>query len=192
MLRRSFVVTSIGSLAAGCVQVPKRDPNAPPFEIPPDAPPPSTIRRLLVWLPSPMSTQAPASGGIGLYATNKVLFDNQAFMNQLRQKLQPYGVEIAVGTSSGLELDRRDEQKALVARLKPTHRLEVDVTRLTVTRSTSALGGGASFALMRWSLFDVESAKLVRSKAFGVNGETSVLNAHVDYAVEHLAAQGFL
>src|SRR5689334_6242799 len=106
MLRRSFVVTLAGSLAAACVQLPKRDPNAPPLEIPPDAPPPSKIRRLLVWLPAPSATQVAPSGGLGLYAGKTLLFDNEVFVSQLRQKLQPYGVEMAVGTSSGLELDR--------------------------------------------------------------------------------------
>jgi hypothetical protein len=183
MLRRSFVVTLAGSLIGGCAKV-----TPAPVEIPADAPPPSKIRRLLVWLPAPSATETARPG----LTTSKSLFDNEVFVSELRQKLQPFGVEIAVGTSSGSERDRRDEQNALVARFRPTHRLEVDVARVVVARDYSRMGGDVTGAFMKWSLFDTQAGRLVRSKPFGATGDPAVTRAHVDSAVEYLAAQGFL
>jgi len=182
MLRRAVLLTLGSALASACTPVPKPDPNAPPLGIPPDAPPPSKIRRLLVWLPPPAATDVYA--GV-THGAQSVLFNNAVFVEALKRALQPYGVEVAVGIGSGFELDRRDEQRALMDQFNPTHRLEVDVVNVMSSRY-------AHIAEMRWQLFDAKDKKPVRFKSFAATGNDAKLRADVDYAVKHLEAQGFL
>jgi hypothetical protein len=108
MLRRSMMLAAIGSLVGACAR------TVPAFtaKLPPNAPPPTKIERLLLWLPADDS------------AVNA-----QQLAEAFRTKLAPYGVSMSVGRARPLELERSDEQQPFMSSFKPTHRLEVDVRK---------------------------------------------------------------
>jgi len=128
MRRRTILLTlASGTLAACAANVkPLREQPVVAASKPASAPPPSKIQRLLLWLPPHSATEVRTSA----YGGTKLLFDNAVFGDELKKKFQSAGIEVVEGTSTPLELDRRDDQRALMTRFKLTQRFEVDVADL--------------------------------------------------------------
>jgi hypothetical protein len=117
MQRRTFLVTTVGALAtAGCLSEGK----LLQVTAPPNAPPPTRIERVLVWLPPQESL------------VNAKLGD--AFVSAFA----PYDVPVRVGRATALELNRGEDQARLISELKATHRLEVEVASFRQVSGTPA------------------------------------------------------
>jgi hypothetical protein len=106
MQRRTLLAATVGALvSAGCV------PEGKVLQVtaPPSTPPAGKIERVLVWLPPQEGIARPKLG--------------DAFVSAFA----PYGVSVRVGRAIPLELNRGDDQAAMMNELKATHRLEVEV-----------------------------------------------------------------
>ena len=181
MLRRTMVLgLGCGALAA-CANVPPPPSGDKPLAQPANAPPPQKIQRLLVWIPPPSAGEIKMPSG----ARKAPMFSGERFAAELKKQLEPHGVEVGVGTGSGFELDRRDEQKALMARLKPTHRLEVDVGNTFASQY-------ATIGQMRWVLYDAGDTKPVRARSVAITPNRDDSVALADDAAKRLEAEGFL
>ncbi len=181
MLRRTMTLGLGCGVLAACVNVPPPPNGDKPLSQPANAPPPQKIQRLLVWIPPALAGEIKTPGG-----TRKApMFSGERFAAELKKQLEPRGVEIGVGTSSGFELDRRDEQKALAARLKPTHRLEVDVGSAFVSQY-------ATVGSMRWVLYNAADTQPVRSRSVAITPNRDDSVALADDAAKRLEAEGFL
>jgi hypothetical protein len=181
MFRRMMIVALGCGVVAACVTRPPPPNGETPLAKPVNAPPPEKIQRLLLWIPPPAATQIPS-----LDIHGKVSFFNSArFAEELKKRLEAHGVQVVVGTSSGYELDRRDEQKVLTARLKPTHRLEVDV-------SGSLSAKYATLGQLRWVLYNAGDTTAVRTRSVVVSPQRDDSIALADDAVKRLEAEGFL
>jgi hypothetical protein len=181
MLRRTMTLGLGCGVLAACVNVPPPPNGDKPLSQPANAPPPQKIQRLLVWIPPPQAAEIKTSSG----ARKAPIFSGERFAAELKQQLELHGVEVAVGTSSGFELDRRDEQKALAGRLKPTHRLEVDVGNTYASQY-------ATFGQMRWVLYNAGGTQPVRSRSVAITPNRDDSVALADDAAKRLEAEGFL
>ncbi|CAN5905514.1 hypothetical protein BH11PSE3_BH11PSE3_33480 [soil metagenome] len=110
MQRRTFLVMSAGALATtGCLS----DEERLQVTTSSNAPPPTRIERVLLWLP-PQTGLASAKFG-------------EAFVSAFA----PYGVTVRVDRAKALELNRGEEQAASMSEMEATHRLEVEVATLS-------------------------------------------------------------
>jgi len=146
-------------------------PSRPAFtyDVLPVAPPPTKIERLLLWLP-------PA---------NRFL-DDQRVAASFATALAPYGVALETGNTKVMELDRGDDQKSIIQRFNPTHRLEIDIAEMTVS---SGRFSGASVVLAGVLYRRDNKVPLVRFTYDLRSTEAPDLAAKV---VERLRATGYL
>lgn len=172
MLRRTLMTMIPIGLAGACTS----HPTDLLLRAGPDAPPVIKIERLLLWIPSDAAAQVKP----GLFT--KTLFSFTAFADALKARLSPRGVAVEVGTLDPLELDRREAQRAVVARFKPTHRLEIQVDR--------AVAGNVSYILLSGALYNAADAKPVRTFRWGTTGGGAAELAEL--LVAKLQAENFL
>jgi hypothetical protein len=147
-------------------------PSRPAFtyDVLPAAPPPTKIERLLLWLP-------PA---------NRVL-DDQRVAASFATALAPYGVALETGNTKVMELERGDDQKSVIQRVNPTHRLEIDIAEMTM--SSTGRFSGASVVLAGVLYRRDSKVPLVRFTYDLRSREAPDLAAKV---VERLRATGYL
>ncbi|MBN9090034.1 MAG: hypothetical protein J0J01_24245 [Reyranella sp.] len=162
-MQRRLLLASVGALlTAGC------QPEGKVLQVsaPANAPPPRKIERVLIWLP-PETGLASAKLGDAFVA---------AFVSQ--------GVPARVGRGTALELNRGDDQAALMNELKATHRVEVEVA------SYRQVGG--NFA--QWTLVVGVYAGTSRTPLMALRYQPS---GYSDYAlagmvVQKLVERGYL
>jgi hypothetical protein len=117
MQRRSLLAATVGALVtAGCLSEGK----LLQVTAPANAPPPTRIERVLVWLPP---QQGLVSAKLG-----------DAFVSAFA----PYGVPVRVGRATALELNRGEDQARLMNELGATHRLEVELASFRQVGGSSA------------------------------------------------------
>jgi hypothetical protein len=158
--------------APGAVILGSCGPSRPAFtfDVAPGAPPPTRIERLLFWLPP-----------------SNFILDDRSVAASFAAALAPYGVTLETGNTKVLELDRSDDQRAVIQRFNPTHRLEIDIVELTAA-SKGAFSGTS--AVLRGILYRRDSkVPLARFDYVWRSKDAPGLAAQV---VERLRATGYL
>lgn len=168
--RRPLGLLLAGALLAlaGCGK-----PREVSVTVPAGAPPPQKIGRLLVWLPE-----------------NQQFMDPAALSEAFRVGFAPYDVPVEVGFSKPLELDKREAQRQVIARFRPTHLID-----FSLTVSTAQYRGmyDASLALVG-ALVD-RNGRTLRILGIPVSGPVSrsLIGANVvDQLARKLQAEGYL
>ena len=165
--RRSLMFMATTSMIAAC-----REPKV--YTLGPRIGPPSAkIERLLLWLP----------------ADDRAL-DAKAVADQFRAKLSPFGVVMGVGRSTALELDRSDDQKALIASFRPTHRLEIDIMASGMSGGTSLLVSPIPWVALKAALYVGDSKTPLQTYEYDRVNRAGT--KFVDKMVETLQAAGYL
>lgn len=186
MIRRTFLAAILAGGMSACAPPPPRPVT---LVAAPDGPPPSKIQKLLVWLPPTQAGELNVPAAFG--STKRVhVFDFSAFGDELRRQFEGHGVQVLIGTSSGFELDRADEQRKLRAQFRPTHRLEVDMSYRSAESTMAGSARGAAGFL--WRLYNGEDAKPVRAGAFSANAQQDYSIASADGLVKRLDEAGYL
>jgi hypothetical protein len=187
MHRRAMVLTLGSGILVACAPnvKPLREQPIVAASKPADAPPPSRIQRLLLWLPPPTATQVRTS----LYGGTKLLFDNSVFGGELKKQFQSAGIDVVEGTGTPLELNRGDDQRALMARFKLAQRFEVDVVNVESMQQGTR---SSSIAFMKWQLFNANSSSAMRFGNFAVTGDRQNLTERADYIFAQLKLEGFV
>jgi len=163
MQRRTLLAGTVGALVTtGCV------PEGRVLQVsaPPNAPPSRKIERVLVWLP-PQTGLAGAKLG-------------DAFVSAFA----PYGVPVRVGRANALELNRGDDQAALMNELKATHRVEVEIAYY---RGGGNLPGELTFAV---AVYAGTSRTPVMTLSYQSGGLSD--NSLASVVVQKLKERGYL